>query len=58
MRKLSNANSIGPILFGLEKPIHLLTKGSELNTIVNITAIACVDAQQAEQEKQQSMLVL
>ncbi len=45
LRKLSTAQNIGPIIVGLDKPIHLVTRDTELNNIVNITAIACVDAQ-------------
>ena len=45
LRKLSTAQNIGPIMVGLDKPIHLVTRDTELNNIVNITAIACVDAQ-------------
>ena len=45
VRQLSHANSIGPIIVGLAKPIHLLPRGTEVNNIVNLAAIACVDAQ-------------
>ncbi len=45
LRKLSTAQNIGPIIVGLDKPIHLVTRDTELNNIVNITAIAGVDAQ-------------
>jgi malate dehydrogenase (oxaloacetate-decarboxylating)(NADP+) len=46
LRKLSAAQNIGPIIMGLDKPIHLVTRDTEMNNIVNITAIACVDAQE------------
>ena len=39
-----HANSIGPIITGLRKPIHVLPKDTEVNNIVNLTAIASVDA--------------
>ena len=45
LRKLSNANSIGPILTGLRKPVHLVIRGAEVRNIINLTAIATVDAQ-------------
>ncbi len=48
VRHLSNANSIGPIIVGLAKPIHLLPRGTEVTNIVNLAAIACVDAQQVD----------
>ena len=49
VRHLSHAHTIGPIIIGLSKPIHLLPRETEVNNIVNLTAIACVDAQQAEE---------
>lgn len=45
LRKLSTAQNIGPIVVGLDKPIHLITRDTEMNNILNITAIAGVDAQ-------------
>ncbi|MCF8245596.1 MAG: NADP-dependent malic enzyme [Saprospiraceae bacterium] len=45
VRHMSSANSIGPLIVGLAKPIHLLPKGSEVDNIVNMAAIASVDAQ-------------
>jgi len=45
VRKLIKAHYIGPILIGLKKPIHLLSRGVEVNMIINMAAIATVDAQ-------------
>ncbi|MCB0572172.1 MAG: NADP-dependent malic enzyme, partial [Phaeodactylibacter sp.] len=45
VRKLSNAHYIGPILLGLDKPLHLMIRGTDVNNIINMAAIACVDAQ-------------
>ncbi len=39
-----HARSIGPIITGLAKPIHVLPKDTEVNNIVNLAAIASVDA--------------
>ncbi|HHB79126.1 MAG TPA: NADP-dependent malic enzyme [Saprospiraceae bacterium] len=39
-----NARSIGPIIVGLAKPIHVLPKDTEVNNIVNLAAIVSVDA--------------
>lgn len=44
VRHLSKAHTIGPIVFGMNKPIHLLPKGTDVKNIVNLAAIACVDA--------------
>ncbi len=45
VRKLSNAHYIGPILLGLDKPLHLMLRGTDVDNIINMAAIACVDAQ-------------
>jgi malate dehydrogenase (oxaloacetate-decarboxylating)(NADP+) len=44
---LTRAEATGPILMGLSKPIHVLQRGDEVSDIVNMTAIAVVDAQEA-----------
>ena len=44
LQKLSNAHIIGPIMIGLDKPIHLATRTSSVTTLVNLAAIASVDA--------------
>ena len=49
LRSLSQDKSIGPLIIGLNKPIHLLPRGTEVNNIVNLAAIACVDAQHVEE---------
>ncbi|MCB0547891.1 MAG: NADP-dependent malic enzyme [Phaeodactylibacter sp.] len=56
VRKLIKAHYIGPILIGLKKPIHLLARGVEVNMIINMTAIASVDAQQVEEPVQKENL--
>jgi malate dehydrogenase (oxaloacetate-decarboxylating)(NADP+) len=42
---LGGAETVGPILAGMAKPVHLLQRGVEVEDIVNITTIAVVDAQ-------------
>ena len=44
--KIAGAETIGPILMGMSKPIHVLQRGAEVEEIVNIAAIAVVDAQE------------
>ena len=46
LTRLGGAEAIGPILVGMRNPVHLLQKGSEVKDIVNITAIAVVEAQE------------
>ncbi len=48
LARLGGAEAIGPILMGLSRPVHVLQRGAEVNDIVNVAAIAVVDAQEAE----------
>lgn len=45
LKNLGNVHSIGPILVGFSKPVHLITRSTRVTNIINLTAIACVDAQ-------------
>ena len=45
MKELKEALSIGPILMGLSEPIHVLRLGASVEEIVNMSAIAVIDAQ-------------
>ncbi len=45
LHHLGGAETIGPILLGMGKPIHVLQQGDEVKDIVNMAAIAVVDAQ-------------
>ena len=42
---IGGAETVGPILVGMAKPVHLLQRGVEVEDIVNMTTIAVVDAQ-------------
>jgi malate dehydrogenase (oxaloacetate-decarboxylating)(NADP+) len=46
--RLGGAEAIGPILQGIAKPVHVLQRGVDVGDIVNMAAIAVVDAQDAE----------
>ena len=46
LKELNKAESIGPIVMGLRKPVHILQLGASVDEIVNMTAVAVVDAQQ------------
>ena len=45
LSKLGGATAIGPMLLGIRKPVYLLAPGSDVNDIVNITAVAVSEAQ-------------
>jgi len=49
LMEIGGAEAIGPILLGMKKPVHILQLGSSIREIVNMTAIAVVDAQLHEQ---------
>jgi len=48
MNRIGGAEAIGPILMGVSKSIHVLQRNCEVNDIVNMTAIAVLDAQKNE----------
>jgi malate dehydrogenase (oxaloacetate-decarboxylating)(NADP+) len=45
LQEIGGADSIGPILLGLKKPVHVLQLGSSIRSIYNMVVIAVVDAQ-------------
>ena len=47
LQQLGRAVAIGPILMGMDRPVHVLSRGAEVADIVNMAAIAVVDAQDA-----------
>ncbi len=44
LARIGEATVIGPILMGMKKPIHVLQRGASVEDIINVTAIAVVDA--------------
>ena len=44
LARLGNAKAIGPILLGMGAPVHVLQTGDEVNDIVQIAAVAVMDA--------------
>ncbi len=45
VRVMTDGVAIGPILMGVDKPAHILTPAATVRRVVNMTAIAAVDAQ-------------
>jgi malate dehydrogenase (oxaloacetate-decarboxylating)(NADP+) len=45
LRELGGATAIGPILVGMRLPVHVLEAGCDVQSIVNMAAVAVVDAQ-------------
>ena len=50
LKELNNAESIGPIMMGLKKPVHIIQFGASVDEIVNMTAVAVIDAQQKQKQ--------
>ena len=51
MMELGNSEAVGPILLGLNKSVHVLQLGSTVRQIVNMVAIASVDAYVKKKKK-------
>ncbi|HEU5183633.1 MAG TPA: NADP-dependent malic enzyme [Gemmatimonadaceae bacterium] len=49
LHRLGGATAIGPILVGMRRPVHVLEEGADVEEIVNMAAVAVVDAQAREQ---------
>ena len=48
LTKIGGTETLGPILTGMSRPVHLLARGAEVEEIVNTAAIAVVEAQEIE----------
>ncbi|MFH1524795.1 MAG: NADP-dependent malic enzyme, partial [Chloroflexota bacterium] len=48
LARLGNAQAIGPILLGTGAPIHVLQTGDEVDSIVQVAAVAVMDAMSRE----------
>jgi malate dehydrogenase (oxaloacetate-decarboxylating)(NADP+) len=48
LKELYNVDSIGPIMLGLDKPVHIFQLGASVEEMVNMAAVAVVDAQEKE----------
>src|SRR6185295_18155621 len=45
LNHLGGATAIGPILVGMNRPVHVLERGADVQEIVNMAAVAVVDSQ-------------
>jgi malate dehydrogenase (oxaloacetate-decarboxylating)(NADP+) len=50
LARIGGAETLGPMLMGMKKPVHLLPRGADVDDVVNITTIAVVDAQESASE--------
>jgi malate dehydrogenase (oxaloacetate-decarboxylating)(NADP+) len=51
LKELDKVVSIGPIMMGLEKPVHIFQLGASVEEMVNMAAVAVVDAQEKLKNK-------
>jgi malate dehydrogenase (oxaloacetate-decarboxylating)(NADP+) len=51
LKQVEGAESIGPVILGLSKAVHVLQLGASVDEMVNMAALAAVDAQQREKNK-------
>ncbi|PSQ32852.1 NADP-dependent malic enzyme [Halobacteriales archaeon QS_9_70_65] len=49
LQRLGGAEAIGPMLVGMDEPVHVLQRGDEVKDIVNLAGVAVVDAQDGEE---------
>ena len=52
LKELNKSESIGPIILGLDKPVHVFQLGASVEEMVNMAAVAVVDAQEKGKKKQ------
>jgi len=50
LKETQGAESIGPVILGLSKAAHIVQLGASVDEMVNMAALACVDAQQREKK--------
>ena len=51
LKELNKIDSIGPIMLGMDKPVHIFQLGASVEEMVNMVAVAVVDAQGKEKRK-------
>ena len=52
LKELNQAENIGPIMMGMKKPVHILQLDASVDEIVNMTAIAVIDAQKKQKREE------
>ncbi|MDT0293449.1 NADP-dependent malic enzyme [Mesonia ostreae] len=57
IKELNKADSIGPIMMGLKKPAHILQLGASVEEMVNMTAVAVIDAQEKDKKRQAELSI-
>jgi len=55
LKELNGVESIGPIMLGMRKPVHILQLGASVEEMVNMAAVSVVDAQQKEKREKEAL---
>jgi malate dehydrogenase (oxaloacetate-decarboxylating)(NADP+) len=50
LKELYKVDSIGPLMLGMDKPVHIFQLGASVEEMVNMAAIAVIDAQEKEKK--------
>ncbi|RKS95207.1 allosteric NADP-dependent malic enzyme [Flavobacterium limicola] len=50
LKELNKVDSIGPIMLGMGKPVHIFQLGASVEEMVNMAAIAVIDAQEKDKK--------
>lgn len=56
LKELHQSDSVGPIMLGLDKPVHIFQLGASVEEMVNMAAVAVVDAQE-KQKRLKNLIV-
>ena len=51
LKELYQTDSIGPIILGMDKPVHIFQLGASVEEMVNMAAVAVVDAQEKSKRR-------
>lgn len=54
LKEMYKVDSIGPIMLGMNKPVHIFQLGASVDEMVNMAAVAVVDAQEKEKKLRRS----
>jgi malate dehydrogenase (oxaloacetate-decarboxylating)(NADP+) len=55
LKELNKVDSIGPIMLGMGKPVHIFQLGASVEEMVNMAAITVIDAQEKQKKKSTSI---
>ena len=56
IKELNKTESVGPILMGMNKPVHVLQLGASVEEMVTMAAVAVVDAQEKERKAKRELV--